>query len=1210
MRAPVHASELTGAIRRRMTRVARIAVTVSMVAGLMSGIVVALTTTTAAAAQALTCIDPASGGTAATFVVGTAATYLVECEEETGTSGTAAYPAVTVATDTLPADGNPTFSAPYTSGGSLPVNCTQTTSGSGATEFYITECDLSDTPTPADTSGSPYTATFTATPGAFSGSTLTTITSGTLTVTAAAATVSCIDPASGGTSATFAEGTAAEYNVECEDQSGISGVTAYPQSININTGSFPADAGQAFPTTYTTGTAPGSCTHGTSGSGATEEYILECELQATPTSADQSPPTYPFTFTATGPGGDGTVTSGTLTVTVSAPTVTCIDPASGGTAATFIEGTAAEYTVECESVSGISGVTAYPQSINISTGSFPADASQAFPTTYTTGTAPGSCTHATSGSGATEDYLLECELQATPTSADQSPPTYPFKFTATGPGGYGTTTSGTLTVTVSAPTVTCIDPASGGTAATFQEGTAAEYTVECESVSGISGVTAYPQSINISTGSFPADASQAFPTTYTTGTAPGSCTHATSGSGATEDYLLECELQATPTSADQSPPTYPFKFTATGPGGYGTTTSGTLTVTVSAPTVSCIDPASGGSSTTFYSSAGGSANSYTVECEAQSGISGVSAYPSSIAIATQSPALPADVTFGSGCTTGTSGSGATEEYILECPLAENSVTADDGTYAVTFSAVGPGGYGSATSGTLTLTVAPPVTTCTLPASGGTTESWVVGTAESVTLNCYSEGFAASDPGNYPVSITVATGALPADAADPTTTGQGCTQATTGSGTSTEYELQCKITETPTYSDKGSYHATFLVTAGSTGAPNANSGTLTINITQPAPTWTAGTYYSAIRNVPFCDNVAVSNAAALPLTSMSVGVAPAGFTNYTMPAATINLAAGTAQVCGTDTNAPASSGTPPNLAPVATNSGGSTTASIPIGSQPECTWVASQGTVSMFDPNQDLEQAGSQSAFGQPITNGETLGTTTNYPTCTADVMEDQDGSLGGAWTVNTANPLPTPTDTNGSASQGDLGSSNLELGQANASPAVPGGCYGTTVLLSAEAYTTLGTKYLLTVPSPWVNGGDCAYGSLGSNSAGGNTDTINATCPPSQADVNEGYVDCTTIASSGNDATPGGSFNYTTLDLFFNGQPVPQQSTAALSTSAAVGGQTVTVTGGTNWWGSSGARRTSAHMVTTTQEPCTRCLPRESSSARTEPTLCRWSTRP
>jgi hypothetical protein len=349
-------------------------------------------------------------------------------------------------------------------------------------------------------------------------------------------------------------------------------------------------------------------------------------------------------------------------------------------------------------------------------------------------------------------------------------------------------------------------------------------------------------------------------------------------------------------------------------------------------------------------------------------------------------------------------------------------------------------------------------------------------------------------------------------------------------------------------------------AGLLGVGLATAGSLTAATSafaaQSAPTWTSGQYFSAIQNVPFCDDISVSNSASLPLTGITAGATPSGVNNYTIKS--VNLTTGTAQICGTNTNAPISSGTPPAMAPVATNTAGNATDSIPLGSQPECTWTASKGTVSMFDTNQDLETAGTQSAFGASITNGETSGSTTNYPSCSSSVMEANDGSgdLGGAWTVNTANPFPTPTDTNPSASQGDLASSNLELNN---------GCYGATNVLVSYAYTTMGSKWILTVPSPWVNGGKCAYGSLGSNTAGGNTDTTNATCPPSQADVNEGYVSCSITASSGND--DNGSINYTTMDLLFNGQPVPQQSTATLSTPTAASGGTVSVTGGTNWWG-------------------------------------------
>jgi hypothetical protein len=337
----------------------------------------------------------------------------------------------------------------------------------------------------------------------------------------------------------------------------------------------------------------------------------------------------------------------------------------------------------------------------------------------------------------------------------------------------------------------------------------------------------------------------------------------------------------------------------------------------------------------------------------------------------------------------------------------------------------------------------------------------------------------------------------------------------------------------------------------------------------APTWVTGQYFSAIKGVPFCYDVSISNSAALPLTSMTAGATPANVTNYSIQ--DVNLAAGTGQVCGTNNNTAASA--PVTMAPVASN-GSSATDSVALWSQNECTW-ASTGTglstaVSMFDSNQDLEQAGSQSAFGQAITNGVKGGTSLDKPTCTGGVGVSESGGDGDAWTMNTANPLPTPTDTNPSAAQGDLPSSNLDL--TSASGGSVGGCYGALNIFASTSTSAFGTSTAsMTLPSSWVNGGDCAYGSLGSNSAGGNTDTAangptgDANCPPSQADVNAGLVSCTVVLSSGNDEN--GSTNYSSLDLFYNGQPVPQTPTATLSASSSQVGGTVSVTGGTNWWG-------------------------------------------
>src|SRR3984957_13390393 len=165
------------------------------------------------------------------------------------------------------------------------------------------------------------------------------------------------------------------------------------------------------------------------------------------------------------------------------------------------------------------------------------------------------------------------------------------------------------------------------------------------------------------------------------------------------------------------------------------------------------------------------------------------------------------------------------------------------------------------------------------------------------------------------------------------------------------------------------------TAGA-ATPKAESGTLTPDASQPAPSWetdgsTDGNYFSAIIGVPFCYDIGVTTStaggassgspASLPLTALTAGATPSGVANYSIQ--DVKLAAGTAQVCGTNNNAVASA--PVTMAPVATNSGGSATDSIPLWSQNECTWstTGSSTSDSLFDSNQDLYQAGSQSAFG-------------------------------------------------------------------------------------------------------------------------------------------------------------------------------------------------------------------------------------------------------
>ncbi|MGB7051076.1 MAG: hypothetical protein WBG41_05860 [Acidimicrobiales bacterium] len=1159
--------------------VGRLILGLVLLIGTFTGLTVeaVLTAAPAFAAGTYTCSTPASGGTSATFYTGVTNTENVACYGESGVSGTTAYPAsITVNTGALPSgatQGTSTSSSPA---------CTTSTSGSGTTEEYILTCAITDDPTPSQVgagtgTGGTYPISYTANPGTDGG---TATNSGTLTITVSNTTQTCIDPATAGTSAKFIAGYTNTYTVECENETHVSGQTQYPSSIALTSGTGPADA----PVTFATSTSSSpACTTSTSGSGTSEEYILECALSFAPTTADVGT-AYPFTFTPTTNGVAG-ATSGTLTITPGTETMTCTAPVSGGTSTTFSSsagGTNNSYSVACygeTAATGVTGPTPYPTSIVPTTpANLPADLVSATSTSSTP-----ACTKSTSGSGTTEEYILTCPQTEDAVSTDNG--SYSSTFTSSDSNSGATATSGAWNLTVVGPSDVCTAPATGGTSTTFKVGIANSYAVTCYGTGFASSSSGnYPASITLNSGTLPADASEA----TSTSSSPA-CTQSTSGSGVTEEYILTCDVTETPTAADVG--TYgPVTFSATpGASGGNTVTTGNWTLTVAGINPTCTAPASGGTAATFYE---GSANSYTVECYAESGVSGTTAYPSSIAIASGS--LPADgnPTFATStssspaCTTGTSGSGTTEEYILECALADTPTSSDGGSYPLTFTATGPGGAGTATSGALTVTITPPTTTCSTPAAGGTSVSWVDGTAESETITCYSQGFSSSNAGNYPASITLNSGTLPSGSSEATSLGSSpaCTTATSGSGVSEEYELECKVTDTPTYATNGTYHLTFLATGGTNGAPNAVSGTLTITIAQPAPSWetdgsTDGNYYSAIKGVPFCFDLAVTTSTSggattgspgsLPLTSLTAGTTPSGVANYSIK--NVNLAAGTAQICGTNNNTAASA--PVTMAPVATNTGGSATDSIPLWSQNECTWTASGSTsVSMFDTNQDIEQAGSQSAFGQPISNGESLGGasggTENYPTCTGGVGVSASGGLGDAWTINTANPLPTPTDTNPSAAQGDLPSSNLDLASADSTTNYIGGCWGGTNILASTSTTSFGggsSTAHITLPSAWSNGGDCAYGSLGSNSAGGNTDTTNASCPPSQADVNAGYTNCGQIVSSGNDEN--GSTNYSTLAILFNGQPVPQTPTATLSSGTVSSGDTVSVTGGTNWWG-------------------------------------------
>ena len=190
-------------------------------------------------------------------------------------------------------------------------------------------------------------------------------------------------------------------------------------------------------------------------------------------------------------------------------------------------------------------------------------------------------------------------------------------------------------------TYTCTTPASGGTSVTFYAGVTNSQSIACYGVSGVSGTTAYPASITLHSGSLPPGTTEA-----TTTTSTPACTTSTSGSGTTEDYILTCPISDNPTPSQTG--SYPVTFTANpGTDGGTATNSGTDTITVSNTTQACIAPASGGTAQKFDE---GYTNTYTVQCENETHVSGQALYPSSIAITSGSGPADAPVTFATSTT--------------------------------------------------------------------------------------------------------------------------------------------------------------------------------------------------------------------------------------------------------------------------------------------------------------------------------------------------------------------------------------------------------------------------------------------------------------------------------------------------------------------------------------------------------------------------------
>ena len=620
---------------------------------------------------------------------------------------------------------------------------------------------------------------------------------------------------------------------------------------------------------------------------------------------------------------------------------------------------------------------------------------------------------------------------------------------------------------------------------TFYAGVANTGSVVCYGISGVTGTTAYPASITVNTGSLPADAVWAPPRR-----APRPVPEHL-GTGTTEHYILTCPITDTPTTWEVG--SYPVKFTGQpGSAGGSRRDSGTLTPDRVQRHPGLYRTRGGGTSPSFYEGATQHLQLwYASETHASGGpVPEFDCHDLRHPARRLQPELRHIDSSSPACTQSTSGSGTTEEYILTCALSATPTNSDDA--AATRSDLHghdrrsrPRHIGHPHGERLRHRP-------DLHGAGRRRDLHLVDRRHGLDLlgRLLQQRVLLGQPRQLPgvdhpqlrhPAVARHRGHL--DVQLP-----GLHPVDLGLGPDRGVHPDLPGGRHPRQHETGVYHTTFLATREPTVATNAVSGTWTLTVAQPAPSWatsgtTDGNYFSAIKGVPFCYDLEVSagqvgptgtnpgSTASLPLTSLTAGATPANVSNYSIQ--NVNLATGTAQICGTNNNTVASA--PVIMAPVATNSGGSATDSIPLWSQNECTWSSSGATVSMFDANQDLEQAGSQSAFGQPITNGVTGGTTLDKPTCPGGVGVSASGGLGDAWTMNTANPLPTPTDSNPSAALGDLPSSNLDL--TSATNGAVGGCYGATNILASTSTSAFGTSTAsMTLPSRWVNGGNCAYG--------------------------------------------------------------------------------------------------------------------------------------
>ena len=130
-------------------------------------------------------------------------------------------------------------------------------------------------------------------------------------------------PASGGSSTTFFDGVANSYSVVCYGTSGVSGTTAYPASVTLNSGTLPP-APSSPPPPRAVPPAPRARRD-------RRRREVPTHLRDHRHAHRGAEREYSVTFTVN-PGTDGgtAVTSGTLTISVSSQVTACSAPAAAG----------------------------------------------------------------------------------------------------------------------------------------------------------------------------------------------------------------------------------------------------------------------------------------------------------------------------------------------------------------------------------------------------------------------------------------------------------------------------------------------------------------------------------------------------------------------------------------------------------------------------------------------------------------------------------------------------------------------------------------------------------------------------------------------------------------------------------------------------------------------------------------------------------------